>query len=223
MSGNLSKRLLPPFLSQQERGSRTLREEQGERRPTRTESRKPQTLPTLPTAERSRPRGQYCPPSLQKTLRLRGTGGTKGRTWLLPGMEVPRSKFDQSSRRRHIHLSGSTPPQPLPFRRGSALTCLSAGKPAALRRGLYGSQPSGITSARGRRDRKRNPELFLRLLPHASGAGSSYSCHRLRATNRRGHLHPRPLNPVSGACTLPAKPEASRPEVRGLRPRTASL
>lgn len=100
------------------------------------------------------------------------------------------------------------PPQPHPFRRGSALTCLSAGKPAALRRGFSRLQQlSGIASARGRRDRKRDQELFLRLLPHASGAGSSCSCHRLWTTNRRGHLHRRPLKPASGACTLPAEPE----------------
>lgn len=85
----------------------------------------------------------------------------------------------------------------------SALTCLSAEKPAALRRGLSRSQHSGTASVRGRRDRKRDRELFLRLLPHASGAGSSYSCHRLWATNRRGHLHPRPLNLASALAPHP--------------------
>lgn len=171
--------------------------------------------PTASTAER-------CRPLHSRIHRLRGTGGTKERTRLLPGMEVPRSKFDESSRRRlvrrgarHLNLilSVAAPPSPV-CQRGSQQRSV-AGSP--------GSRHSGIASARGRRDRKRNRELFLRLLPHASGAGSSRSCHRLQATNRRGHLHPRPLNPASGACTLPAKPEVRRPEVRGLGPGTASL
>lgn len=118
-------------------------------------------------------------------------------------------------RARHPNpiLSAAAPPSPV-CQRGSRQRSVAGSPGNSLRESV---------SARGRRDRKSDRELFLRLLPHASGAGSSYSCHRLRATNRRGHLHPRPLNPASGASTLPAKPEVRRPEVRGLGPRTASL
>lgn len=157
-----------------------------------------------PPAEPSccHPQGGCCPPSLQDTLR--GTGGTKGWTRLLPGVEVPGSKFDESSRRRRVRR-GARHLKPHPCRRGSALTCVSAGKPVVLGRRLSRPPHSGITSAQSRSERKRDPELFLRPLPHAPllpGGGE-----QLQLSQAPGNQPPRTLAPAT-----------SQPGLRRLHP-----
>lgn len=90
------------------------------------------------------------------TLILGGTGGTKGRTWLLPVMEVPRSKFDESSRRRliglgarHLNpiLSAAAPPSPV-CQRGSRRRSV-AGSPGRGTRESRRPEAEGTGSATG--------------------------------------------------------------------------
>lgn len=131
------------------------------------------------------PQGPVLPPIPQDTVS--GTGGTQGRTCRLPG--------GGSAPERVCSVQPeATPPQPHPSRRGSALTCLSAaGKPAALGRGHSRLQPSGIRSARGRRERKHDPELVLRPFPHAP---------RLQLSKAPGDRPPRTLAPATSHSGL---------------------
>lgn len=92
------------------------------------------------------------PASLQNTLILGGTGGTR----LLPVMEVPRSKSDESSRRRLIRLgarylnpilSAAAPPSPV-CQRGSRRRSV-AGSPGRSTRESRRPKAQGTGSATG--------------------------------------------------------------------------
>lgn len=164
-------------------------------------------------AERSRcrPRGRCCP--LHPRTQSGGHGGPRGGPGGSQGVEVPRSEFAASSRRRrHLNpiLPAAAPPSPACQQPGSRQRSV-AGSPGCSPResGRPGADVSGSTTR------------SWSSVPSPTHLGCS--CQRLRATARRGLLHPRPLTLASGACTAASEPEVRRPEVRGLGPGIASL